>query len=210
MIRSVRSPVFAMMGLIIGGTLGLCGCTSGRHSPDASDGDDHVVIAEEPPAPTHAPPAPVHPPAPTRPPPPAGVAVDVSVAANEPVRHNPPKGDLDSLKARLVETDSGPALDISCEVEIEHTEPGDLFDLVISIREGSQVLRDPQGRVIRPVMPLSEPTKVKKDELQFRPTLLVPLPPGAFQHPSQVKVSASVYWRNTGQRIEHVEKYIKY
>ena len=116
--------------------------------------------------------------------------------------------DIERLKARMSYDYGQWRLAIRYKVELEDLPPG-RFDLVVQPIECNGPVRDRRGRPIEFVVPLDRPSKVKRDEFEFKGRFSITLEDGTFANPRRVRLQAIVVDRYTHRVVAHDDTKIK-
>ncbi len=117
--------------------------------------------------------------------------------------------DIDSLKARLVRLHRQWRLQVLYKVEIEDASPGERFVLVLGATERGRPILDRSGRPLTITVPLVDPTKVERDEVEFENTVSLRLMPNSFRDVRGLRLRAKVVSVRNGRVLDREDTSIK-
>ncbi len=140
----------------------------------------------------------------------AATALPDSAAGSPPgQRLSTPDVDIESLSAGMHEGPRGLTLSIRYEIEIEDASPWDRFELVMQVTDNGRPVLDGFGRPLEITAPLTRPTEVDDDELEFEDSLTVDVSSQSIRNPDRLRLWATVV-RLADERIcERKETSIK-
>ncbi|MFH1416717.1 MAG: hypothetical protein ABII12_00305 [Planctomycetota bacterium] len=111
-----------------------------------------------------------------------------------------PDVDIESLEARMHDALGGWTLSVGYAIEIEDASPWDRFELVMRVTESDRPVLDAYGRPLEIAVPLTRPTEVSRDELEFENSLMVDVSGRSVRNPDRLRLEAAVV-RTQDQRI---------
>ncbi|MCG8405826.1 MAG: hypothetical protein MI923_11570 [Phycisphaerales bacterium] len=110
--------------------------------------------------------------------------------------------DIDSLDAEVRYNRGGWQLRVWYDVDIEDARRYDRFDLVLTLTERRRPLYDHWGRPVTIVVPLDYPTKIDRDEIEFRQSRVFQLPDNLIGKPKRLKLHAKVVRAGCGSVLD--------
>lgn len=115
-----------------------------------------------------------------------------------------PEGEIDDLEGHLYYGDNSWELKIEFEIEIEYDDfdpRGDEFALILGVSNDGRPIRDEQGKPLELSIPLDEPTKQDKDELEFSGAITAIFERTDIDDPKRVRIMARLVRLNDDRTL---------